>query len=120
MHNPFQKIKRIQARPFTSLPAKFRKKRRTTWSDPNRGGAPVDSFLEGPSFDRNGNLYCVDIPFGRIFRIDPKGRWELVTQYEGWPNGLKIHRDGRAFIADYRRGLLELDLKSGNMQPVLQ
>ena len=30
MHNPFQKIKRIQARPFTSLPAKFRKKRRTT------------------------------------------------------------------------------------------
>ena len=38
MHNPFQKIKRIQARSFTSLPAKFRQKRRTTWSDPNRGG----------------------------------------------------------------------------------
>jgi len=83
MDNPFQKIKRIQARPFTSLPAKFRKKRRTTWSDPNRGGAEVDSFLEGPSFDRDGNLWCVDIPFGRVFRIDPKGEWELVVQYDG-------------------------------------
>ena len=26
-----------------------------------------DSFLEGPSFDRRGNLYCVDLVFGRIF-----------------------------------------------------
>src|SRR5256886_15240822 len=102
MHNPFQKIKRIQARPFTSLPAKFRKKRRTTWSDPNRGGAQVDSFLEGPSFDRDGNLWCVDIPFGRIFRIDPKGEWELVVQYDAWPNGLKIHKGGWIFIADYK------------------
>src|SRR5690606_15238886 len=29
-----------------------------------------DSGLEGPSFDREGNLYCVDTPWGRIFRID--------------------------------------------------
>ena len=59
MHNPFQKIKRIEARPLTSLPAKFRKKRRTAWSDPNRQGAALDSFLEGPSFDRQGNLVAV-------------------------------------------------------------
>src|ERR1044072_7358902 len=116
MHNPFQKIKRIQARPFTSLPAKFRKKRRTTSSDPTRRGAQVDSFLEGPSFDRDGNLWCVDIPFGRIFRIDPKGEWELAAQYDGWPNGLKIHRDGRIFIADYRRGLLVLYPKSRKIE----
>jgi gluconolactonase len=87
LFNPFQNIKRIEARTFTSLPAKFRKKHRTAWSDPNRQGAAVDSFLEGPSFDREGNLWCVDIPFGRVFRIDPKGQWELVVQYDGWPNG---------------------------------
>jgi hypothetical protein len=34
------------------------------WSDPNRQGAALDSFLEGPSFDRQGNPWCVDIPFG--------------------------------------------------------
>src|SRR3989442_2946811 len=52
-----------------SMPQKFRTKGRTTWSDHNRQGAEVDSFLEGPSFDRAGNLYFVDIPFGRVFRI---------------------------------------------------
>jgi gluconolactonase len=119
MFNPFQDVKRVEARVFSALPAKFRRKRRTAWSDPNRQGAAVDSFLEGPSFDRKGNLWCVDIPFGRIFRIDPKGEWELVVQYDGWPNGLKIHRDGSAWIADYKRGLLRLDTKSGVVEPIL-
>jgi gluconolactonase len=120
MFNPFQEIRKGEARTFSSLPGKFRKKSRTAWSDPNRAGAPVDSFLEGPSFDRDGNLWCVDIPFGRIFRIDQKGDWELAAQYDGWPNGLKIHRDGRIFIADYRRGLLVLDPKSGKLEPRLE
>jgi gluconolactonase len=119
MLNPFQEIKKVEVRRFTSLPAKFRKKGRTAWSDPNRQGAPVDSFLEGPSFDRQGNLWCVDIPFGRIFRIDPKGEWELIVQYDGWPNGLKFHKDGNAFIADYKRGLLKLDTKTAAIEPVL-
>src|SRR3954466_13780723 len=118
MFNPFQDVKRIEARLFSALPASFRKKRRTAWSDPNRQGAPVDSFLEGPSFDRSGNLYCVDIPFGRVFRVDPKGEWELVVQYDGWPNGLKIHKDGRVFIADYKRGLMLLDARSGRVEAV--
>ena len=120
MLNPFQPLKQIEARPWTALPAKFRRKRRTAWSDPNRAGASVDSFLEGPSFDRQGNLWCVDIPFGRIFKIDPKRDWQLIVQYDGWPNGLKIHRDGRIFIADYRRGLLVLDPKSGKVTPHLE
>jgi gluconolactonase len=52
-------------------------------------------------------------PFGRIFRISPKGEWELVTQYDGWPNGLKIHKDGCVFIADYKRGLLRSTPRPG-------
>jgi gluconolactonase len=119
MFNPFQEIQRIETRVFTSLPAKFRKKSRTAWSDPNRQGAEVECFLEGPSFDREGNLWCVDIPFGRIFRIDPKGEWELALQYEGWPNGLKIHKDGRIFICDYTKGLLVLDPKTAKLETVL-
>jgi len=117
--NPFQEVKRIEARRFTSLPKKFRKQRHTEWSDANRQGAAVDSFLEGPSFDRKGNLYCVDIPFGRVFRIDPRGDWDLVVQYDGWPNGLKIHKDGRIFLADYKRGLMLLDPQTGKIEPLL-
>jgi len=119
MLNPFQEVRKSEARPFTSLPAAYRKKKRTAWSDPNRQGAAVDSFLEGPSFDRKGNLWCVDIPFSRIFRISPKGDWDLAAQYDGWPNGLKIHKDGRIFICDYKKGLLTLDPKSGRIETLL-
>ena len=120
MFNPFQEVRKSEARGFTSLPAKFRRKSRTAWSDPNRAGAELDSFLEGPSFDRDGNLWCVDIPFGRVFRVSPKGDWDLAVQYDGWPNGLKIHKDGRIFIADYKRGLMVLDAKAGKVEPLLE
>src|SRR5262245_64756457 len=119
MNNPFGGIEHIVARPFASLPAQFRQQQRTEWADANRQGAVIDSFLEGPAFDRVGNLYCVDIPYGRIFRIDPAGAWRLVVQYDGWPNGLKLHADGRAYIADYRRGLMVLDPQSGRIEPRL-
>ena len=120
MFNPFQEVRKSEARGFTSLPAKFRRKSRTAWSDPNRAGAQLDSFLEGPSFDRDGNLWCVDIPFGRVFRVSPKGDWDLAVQYDGWPNGLKIHKDGRIFIADYKRGLMVLDANAGKVEPLLE
>jgi gluconolactonase len=119
MLNPFQEIQKLEARRYASLPAKYRAKGRTAWSDANRQGAEVDSFLEGPAFDRDGNLWCVDIPFGRIFRVNSKAEWDLAVQYDGWPNGLKIHKDGRIFIADYRKGLLQLDPRSGKLEEIL-
>lgn len=99
----------ISARVLTRLPDSFRERRRTDWCDANKPGHEIDSFLEGPSFDREGNLYVTDIPFGRIFRISPQLEWSLVARYDGWPNGLAIHRDGSLWIADYRRGLLRID-----------
>jgi gluconolactonase len=120
MFNPFQPLEKIKTEVYTSMPAKFRKKSRTAWSDPNRQGAEVECFLEGPSFDRAGNLWIVDIPFGRIFRISPKQEWELIVQYDGWPNGLKFHQDGRAFITCYKKGLLSLDPKTGKLETILE
>lgn len=110
---------RIKTEIHFRLPDRFRRKQHTAWSDPNRLGQEVDSFLEGPSFDRDGNLYIVDIPFGRIFRLTPQLECELVVQYDGWPNGLKIHRDGRIYIADYKRGLVLLDPATGKVEPIL-
>jgi gluconolactonase len=120
MFNPFKPLELIKAEVFTSMPAKFRSKSRTGWSDPNRQNAEVECFLEGPAFDRQGNLYIVDTPFGRIFRIDPRGAWELVVQYDGWPNGMKFHKDGRLFICDYKKGLLLLDVKTGKLETLLE
>jgi len=82
------------------------------WSDANRGGRATDCFLEGPVFDNTGHLWLTDIPYGRIFRITPAGVWELMAEYDGWPNGLAVHPDGRIFIADYRQGILVLDPKT--------
>jgi gluconolactonase len=110
---------RIKTEVHFRLPDRFRTKARTDWSEPNRLGQEVDCFIEGPSFDRDGNLYFVDIPFGRIFRLSPQGECDLVAQYDGWPNGLKIHKDGRIFVADYKIGLVLIEPKTGKATPIL-
>lgn len=108
----------IEARVLTRVPDAFRRKQRTAWSDANKPGHEVESFIEGPTFDRAGNLYVVDIPFGRIFRITPQLEWSVAAQYDGWPNGSAMHRDGSLWIADYRRGILRLDLATGKVEGV--
>lgn len=76
-------------------------------------------ILEGPSFDREGNLWVTNVTMGQIWRVSPAGEVTLVTEYDGEPNGLKIHRDGRIFIADHKLGLLLLDPASGQVSTVL-
>ena len=109
----------VTAQVLTRVPDAFRKPRRTAWTDANKGGQQIDSFLEGPVFDREGNLFVVDIPYGRIFRISTALEWSLVAEYDGWPNGLAIHQDGSIWVADYRKGLLRLDARSGRMESIL-
>jgi gluconolactonase len=104
----------IEARVLTRLPDSFRKPRRNEWAAANKPGEEIASFLEGPTFDREGNLYVCDIPYGRIFRISPALEWTLVCEYDGWPNGLAMHKDGTLWIADYRRGLLCHSREGGN------
>lgn len=105
---------------FTAMPAPLRKTgERSEWADANKAGARIDSFLEGPVFDRAGNLYVTDIPFGRIFRISPQGEWSLLAEYDGEPNGMAFLDDRRLAIADYRKGLLALDTTTGELRPLL-
>ena len=110
----------LPAEVWTTIPNEFRRTGEVPdWAMGNKQGEPTDCFLEGPSFDRDGNLYVTDIPFGRVFRISPDGQWTLITEYDGWPNGLKLHKDGRIFITDYKRGIMQLDPNSGAVTPVL-
>ncbi len=107
---------------FTRLPERFRRAGvRSAWADANRGGAPVDSFLEGPVFDGAGDLYVTDIPFGRIFRIGlSTGEWTLVAEYDGEPNGLKFLNERELVVADYRNGLMRCDIATGAVRPYLE
>ncbi len=116
----FPPPKTVKAEIFTRMPDKLRKPLRTSWADFNKGGQVADCFLEGPSFDRAGNLIVTDIPHGRIFKVSPAGDWSLITEYDGWPNGLKLHKDGRAFITDYKRGIMTLDMGTGKVTPLVE
>ncbi len=110
----------IVAQEFARLPDSFRKADASSeWHRYQPGQQPPHSLLEGPSFDSQGRLYCVDVPWGRVFRVDTQGQFELITEYDGEPNGLKIHQDGRVFIADYANGIVMLDPDTGEVQPVL-
>lgn len=105
---------------FTTLPQRFRTRTASVWGDANRGGRPTDSFLEGPVVDAQGNLYVTDIPFGRIFRIDAAGQWTLVAEYDGEPNGMKFLDDATLLITDYKNGLMQLDIASGQVRGYLE
>jgi gluconolactonase len=109
----------IETEIFARLPDRYRKTGLDCeYAQGQMPGTKMDSFLEGPSFDRDGNLYCVDIPWGRIFRIDQSGNFETVAEYDGWPNGLRVHRDGRIFIADHKHGIMLLEPATGRVTPL--
>jgi len=110
-----------EAAPYSEVPERFRKRDvRSSWADANRGGHAVDCFLEGPVFDESGNLFVTDIPFGRIFRITPSLEWELVVEYDGEPNGMKFLDARQLLVADYRNGLMVLDVARGSIRGFLE
>lgn len=59
-------------------------------------------FLEGPVADDRGNLYVVDIPYGRILRISPEKAVCVCASWDGEPNGLAATTEGTILIADYK------------------
>jgi gluconolactonase len=117
VQNP--KIRSLQL--FSAMPEKYRQTGvRSEWADVNQGGRLADSFLEGPVFDSRGNLYVTDIPFGRVFQVDPKGEWNLVAQWDGEPNGMKFLNDTELLITDYKNGLMRLNIQTGQVKPFLE
>lgn len=105
---------------FASVPEHFHMRGKTSkWASVQLHGADTPAFLEGPSFDAQGNLWVVDIPWGRLFKIDPTGRMSCELEYDGEPNGLAFHADGRAFIADNKNGLMVFDPAKGAIEPFL-
>ena len=111
----------LDAEVFVELPVHLRKTGQSSyWATRNKRGLSVDCFLEGPSFDVDGNLWFVDIPFGRILRANPAGEVEVVTEYDGQPNGLKIGASGDIYIADFLNGIMQLNPQTGRVTHALR
>ena len=109
----------IEAKPFTAVPREFHRPGSNLWIDTQLGGAAAPVFLEGPAFDRAGTLWVVDIPWGRLFKVAPDGAMTCALEYDGNPNGLAFHKDGRLFIADARKGILAFDPASGRLETIV-
>ena len=115
----FQAPKVVDTNIWSSMPDHLRLSKDNDWARLNKPGQVIDCFLEGPVFDSNGNLYITDIPYGRIFKISPNKDWELLIQYDGWPNGLAIDSNEKIWIADHKVGLLSFDLKTKKLETIL-
>ena len=114
----FPPAENLSTEVFARLPESLYQTDRTSpWLEDRH--VKMHSFLEGPSFDREGNLWCVDLAHGRLLRVSPAGEFEQMLQYEGEPNGLKIHRDGRVFVADHVHGLMVHTPGSGRIDVLL-
>jgi gluconolactonase len=109
----------IETSVFLKIPPELGRSGPNQWIETQSSGEPTPTFLEGPSFDRAGNLWVTDIPWGRLFKITPEGRISVALEYDGQPNGLKFHKDGRAFITDHKHGIMVFDPKSGTIAPHL-
>lgn len=56
--------------------------------------------LEGPAFDREGNLLFCDVSGRRVLRLTPDRRLSTVVTLDRLaPGGLAVHSDGRVFVA---------------------
>ncbi len=111
---------KVDAEVFTTIPEKFwRKGKGSEWANVQFQGAETPTFLEGPVFDEEGFLWVTDIPWGRLFKISPKGDVEVAAEYDGEPNGMKFMKDGRLLIADHKRGMMICDPKTGSVEPNL-
>lgn len=57
-------------------------------------------FLEGPAFDRQGNLFVTSIFDNRVLKITPDKKVSTIFSQKGlMPDGIAIHKDGRLFLA---------------------
>lgn len=108
---------------YARLPEELRVRGGTSrWAQRNHGIRTLPSFLEGPVVDADGVVWCVDLAWGRVFRVDADGSFTVALEYDGEPNGLALHSDGRLFVADRRHGLLAIEGLSGSptVNPILQ
>lgn len=109
----------LETETFTAIPDELKRTgQHSEWSF-GKANRNMHSFLEGPTVDRDGSLLVSDIPFGRVFRVSPTGRFEQIIEYDGEPNGLAIHKDGCVHVADHKNGLMKLDPKTRKVTTVL-
>ena len=58
------------------------------------------AFTEGPTVDRDGNVYFTELVFQRIMKLDPKGVLTVFRENSNNANGLLIDPQGRLIACE--------------------
>jgi gluconolactonase len=65
-------------------------------------------FPEGPAFDRDGNMFVVNVDTGVISKVSSEGKAETFVNTGGAPNGAKFHVNGDLYVADRKKGIIAI------------
>ncbi|KAJ5350160.1 calcium-dependent phosphotriesterase [Penicillium brevicompactum] len=117
-----EEISIITSEKWTSLPAEFRRPGTSEHSENQKRGRHLDSFLEGPVWIPTlSRLFVTDIPYGRIFSIDPESAtWSLLHEYDGEPNGMAWNPHTQTIvIADFKQGILSFDPTTNSLTTLI-
>jgi sugar lactone lactonase YvrE len=78
---------------------------------------PTAELGEGAHWDADsGALYWIDIPIGRVYRLDADGN--LQHWDAGQPVGAVVHRAGGGLVLTARDGFLVMDTATGEVTPL--
>ena len=77
---------------------------------------PEGGVLEGPAFDRVGNLFISSVLDGRILKITPdKEVTTILNKARLMPDGIAIHKDGRLFVACASGNIISMNPDGSNI-----
>ena len=90
--------------------------------------AATVAFTEGPTVDRDGNVYFTEMVFERIMKLTPKGVLSVFREHSNEANGLLIDPQGRLIACEgaestrmgvtqkFKTQVTRTDLKTGKME----
>ncbi len=79
-----------------------------------------DLRIEGPAFDREGNLFVTSPYHGRIFKITPQAQVSTIFDNKSINTiGCAIHKDGRLFLACGTGELITINPDGGNLNCIM-
>lgn len=69
-------------------------------------------FTEGPTVDREGNLYFSDVQGDKLYKIDAKGELSTLLDPSHHTNGLMVNSAGKVVACEMDGRLVEVDPKT--------
>ena len=83
--------------------------------------AEVPALTEGPTVDRDGNVYFTELRSQRIYKLDPAGELTVYREHSHAANGMVIDPQGRLIVCEGAADgqpprVTRTDLKTGALE----